>query len=155
MNQDIFLFKDTIASNIRTGDHSIEDYEVIMAARDADIHSFIAQREGGYESMVSEGGRDMSGGQRQRIEIARALAQQPSLLILDEATSALDTESEHRIIRAIRDQGIALVIISHRLSIIRDCDEIIVLNRGQVVDRGRHDELMNRCETYQTMINNN
>ena len=155
VNQDIFLFRDTIANNIRTGDRSIQEFEVIMAARDADIHTFIAQREGGYESMVSDGGRDMSGGQRQRIEIARALAQQPTLLILDEATSALDTESEHRIIKAITDQGISLVIISHRLSIIRDCDEIIVLNRGQIVDRGRHEELMARCETYQTMIASN
>lgn len=155
VNQDIFLFRDTIAGNIRAGDPSIEDFEVILAARDADIHSFISHREGGYESMVTEGGRDMSGGQRQRIEIARALAQQPTLLILDEATSALDTESEHRIIQAIRNQGISLVIISHRLSIIRECNEIIVLDHGKVVGRGTHGELMNRCEAYQSMILSN
>ncbi len=155
VNQDIFLFRDTIAGNIRAGDQSIEDFEVIMAARDADIHSFISHREGGYESMVTEGGRNMSGGERQRIEIARALAQQPTLLILDEATSALDTESEHRIIQAIRNQGISLVIISHRLSIIRECSEIIVLDHGKVVDRGNHEELMERCEAYQSMILSN
>ena len=155
VNQDIFLFHDTIANNIRLDDRSIEDFEIIMAARNADIHSFIVGRENGYDSMVAEGGRDMSGGQRQRIEIARALAQQPTLLILDEATSALDTESEHRIIKAIGEQNISLVIISHRLSIIRHCDEIIVLNRGEVADRGTHSELMARCESYQTMISNN
>lgn len=155
VNQDVFLFQDTIANNIRLSDRSIEDFEIVLAARDADIHDFITQRDGGYYSKVTEGGRNMSGGQRQRIEIARALAQVPSLLILDEATSALDTVSEHRIIDSIKKQGISLVIISHRLSIIRNCDEIIVLNQGQVVDRGCHEELMARCESYQNMIASN
>lgn len=154
VDQDISLFGDTISNNIKMWDNSIEDFEVIMAAHDAKIHEDIMQRDTGYATKLIDGGKNLSGGQCQRIEIARALAVQPSIIILDEATSALDAETEHYIMDSIRKQGITMVIISHRLSTIRDCDEIIVLKGGAVIDRGRHEELMQRCEYYQTMITN-
>lgn len=152
VDQDISLFADTIANNIRMWDESIEDFEMILAARDAHIHDDIVDREKGYQSEVLEGGSNFSGGQRQRLEIARALSVTPSIVILDEATSALDAETEFDVMRSIRDLGITMVIISHRLSTIRDCDEIIVLNDGKLVDRGTHTELMERCEYYRQMI---
>lgn len=152
VDQDISLFADTIANNIKMWDESIEDYEMILATRDAHIHDEIVEREKGFQSEVLEGGSNFSGGQRQRLEIARALSITPSIIILDEATSALDAETEFDVMRSIRDLGITMVIISHRLSTIRDCDEIIVLDDGKLVDRGTHAELMNRCEYYRKMI---
>ena len=148
------MFEDTIANNIRMWDRSIEDFEVILAARDAKIHNDIIQRNNDYNSLVSENGRNLSGGQRQRIEIARVLAQDPRIIIMDEATSALDAQTEYDIMRSIADRGITRIIISHRLSIIRDCDEIIVMNDGKIIARGTHDELMKTCEYYASMITN-
>lgn len=152
IDQNISLFSDTIAHNIKMWDESIEDYEMILAARDAHIHDDIVERDKGYQSEVLEGGINFSGGQRQRLEIARALSVTPSIIILDEATSALDAETENDVIRSIRNLGITMVIISHRLSTIRDCDEIIVLSDGKVVDRGTHTELAARCDYYRKMI---
>lgn len=152
IDQNISLFSDTIAHNIKMWDEAIEDYEMILAARDAHIHDDIVERDKGYQSEVLEGGINFSGGQRQRLEIARALSITPSIIILDEATSALDAETENDVMKSIRDLGITMVIISHRLSTIRDCDEIIVLSDGKVIDRGRHEELMDRCEYYRVMI---
>lgn len=152
VDQEISLFADTITNNIKMWDGTISEDAVITAAKDAQIYDDIIVRENGFSTKMLEGGRDFSGGQRQRIEIARALASEPSIIILDEATSALDAETEFETMKAIRTRGITMVIISHRLSTIRDCDEIIVLNNGIVVDRGRHNELMERCEYYKTMI---
>ena len=154
VDQDIILFEDTVANNIRMWDESIEDFEVIMAANDAQIHADIMARPGGYASKVSEGGRDLSGGQRQRLEIARVLAADPHVIIMDEATSALDAKTENEVVQAVKDRGVTSIIISHRLSIIRDCDEIIVLDRGCVAERGTHDELYAAGGLYTELVSN-
>ncbi len=152
VDQDIILFEDTIADNIKMWDDSIEDFEMILAARDAQIHEDIMQRPKGYRHKLTEGGKDFSGGQRQRIEIARALAQDPTVIILDEATSALDAKTEYGVVKAIRDRGIACIVIAHRLSTIRSCDEIIVMDKGEIIDRGTHRELMENSEMYRELV---
>ena len=152
IDQSVTLFEDTISANIKMWDNSIEDFEMIMAARDAGIHEDIVMRPGGYQHKMSENGRDFSGGQRQRIEIARALSQDPTICILDEATSALDAKTEFEVVRSISMRGITCVIIAHRLSTIRDCDEIIVLDKGHVVERGTHEELYAKGGAYTALV---
>lgn len=154
VDQDIILFEDTIANNIKMWDNSIEDFEMIMAARDAQLHEDIMQREGGYQYKMTEGGKDFSGGQRQRMEIARVLAQDPTIIILDEATSALDAKTEYNVVNSIKDRGITCIVVAHRLSTIRDCDEIIVMDNGRVAERGTHDELMKNGGMYAELVTN-
>ena len=154
VDQDIIIFEDTIENNIKMWDSSIQDFEMILAARDAQIHDDIMRKEGGYQYKLTSGGKDLSGGQRQRMEIARVLAQDPSIIILDEATSALDARTEYEVVNSIKARGITCVVIAHRLSTVRDCDEIIVLDKGKVVERGTHDELMSKGGTYADLVSN-
>ena len=154
VDQDIVLFEDTIAANIKMWDESIKDFEMIYAAHDAQIYDDIIAREGGFFGKLTEGGKDLSGGQRQRLEIARVLAQDPSIIIMDEATSALDAKTEYELVKAVKERGITCIVIAHRLSTIRDCDEIIVLDKGVVVERGTHDELYAKGGMYAELISN-
>lgn len=154
VDQDIILFEDSVSANIRMWDKSILDFEVIMAARDAQIHDDITRLPEGYRQRIHSGGSNLSGGQKQRLEIARVLAQDPIIIILDEATSALDAVTESRVMSAIRDRGISCLVIAHRLSTVRDCDEIIVLENGSVAERGTHKELIQKGGVYADLIAN-
>ena len=152
VDQNVILFNDTIANNISMWDKTIEDFDIILASRDAAIHDDIMTKKGGYNNVLEENGKNLSGGQRQRIEIARVLAGDPSIIIMDEATSALDARTEHDIAKFIRDRGITSIIIAHRLSTIRECDEIIVIDKGTVVQRGTHNELINEDGLYKRLV---
>ena len=152
VDQEIVLFKDSVANNLTLMDDSIPDEAIVRAARDARIYDAIMERMGGFNHVLQEGGADFSGGQCQRLEIARALAAEPSILVLDEATSALDAQTELEVMRAVRERGTTVIMVTHRLSAIRDCDEIIVLDKGQVVQRGTHEQLMVQGGLYTQLV---
>ena len=133
-------------------DETIEDYEVLIAARDAQIHNRISRERDGYSSTMLENGKNFSGGELQRLELARALSHEPTMLFLDEFTSALDALTEDKVIRSIRDKGTTCVIVAHRLSTIVDCDRIYVLDKGKIVEEGTHDELYKLNGLYTKLI---
>lgn len=152
VSQSIRLFEGTVLDNITMWDETIPYDDVVAAAKAACIHEDIIRRRNGYREHVSENGSNFSGGQRQRIELARALVKKPSVLILDEATSALDADTEERVMNNIKALGITLIIVAHRLSAIMDSDEILVMDKGSIIERGTHDELMKINGAYSALV---
>lgn len=152
VEQDIFLFGGTVRDNLTLWDGRFPDEQIFKACQDAAIHEAIMAIPGGYDGELWEGGVNLSGGQRQRLEIARALVKNPAILVMDEATSALDAQTEQIIMENLRRRNCSCILVAHRLSTIRDCDEIIVLEQGKVVQRGTHEELWQQGGVYAQLI---
>lgn len=152
VSQNITLFSGTVRDNLTMWNSGIREEDMINAAKDACIHDFIMQQPGGYLYQLEENACNLSGGQRQRMEIARALAVNPTILIMDEATSALDPITEKQIMDNIQRRGCTCVIVAHRLSAIRDCNEIVVISRGKIIQRGTHESLKNEDGFYKRFI---
>ena len=152
VDQDLFIFEGTVRENLTIWDRGVDEAALDRALVDASLREEIRARPGDLDAPVDVGGTSVSGGQRQRLEIARALVRDPRLLILDEATSALDPITEAAIVSNLRRRGCALLLVAHRLSTVRDADEIVVLERGQVVERGTHVELLALGGAYARLI---
>jgi subfamily B ATP-binding cassette protein MsbA len=154
VTQEAILFNDSIANNIALGKDNASKEEIINAARIANAANFIDTKENGYDTNIGDRGLKLSGGERQRMTIARAVLKNPPILILDEATSSLDTESERLVQDAINNlmNNRTSIVIAHRLSTIRHADEIIVLQKGEIVERGTHDSLINQNGFYKRLV---
>ena len=154
VTQEPILFNDTISNNIAIGQQEATEEQIIEAAKIANAHEFIIKKEGGYHSNIGDRGAKLSGGERQRLTIARKILKNPPILILDEATSSLDTESERLVQDAINNmmQNRTSIVIAHRLSTIRHADEIIVLQKGKIVERGNHEELLAQGGFYKKLV---
>ncbi len=152
VDQDSMIFEDTVHTNLTLWDDTIEPWEILMAAREAQIHDRIMENREQYYAKVLEGGRNYSGGEQQRLELARALARVPTILCLDEFTSALDALTEERIFHAIRRMGVTCVLVAHRLSTIASCDHIYVMDHGRIVESGTHEELYQKGGLYCSLL---
>ena len=152
VDQEVMMFEDTIRSNLTMWDDTIEDYEMLLAARDAQIHPRIIREVHGYDTVMRENGKGFSGGELQRLELARALEKDPTFLLLDEFTSALDAMTEEKVMQAIRERGTTCVIVAHRLSTVRDADQIVVMQDGRIAEQGTHDELMALNGLYRALV---
>jgi ATP-binding cassette subfamily B protein len=154
VEQDVVLFRDTVLNNIRVGRPDATREEVLAAAEAARCGQFVCRLENGYDTVLAENGRSLSGGERQRLSIARAILKDAPLLLLDEATASLDPENEglvQQALSALLKQGKTVVVVAHRLSTIEDADQIIVIENGQVKEKGRHDALMRIDGTYRKL----
>ena len=152
VNQDVTLFEGTIADNVKMWDDSIENFAMVLACNDAQIHHEIMERPGAYQGAVSSGGKNFSGGQRQRIEIATALAKEPTILLMDEGTSALDPQTEATVMKNLYGMGMTMIMIAHRLETIAQCDQIYVVERGQIIQHGTHEELQKMDGLYSNLL---
>ena len=152
VNQDVTLFEGTIADNVKMWDESIEDFSMVVACNNAQIHNEIIERPWAYQGVVSERGKNFSGGQRQRIEIATALAKEPTILLMDEGTSALDPETEAKVMQHLYHEGMTMIIIAHRLETIAQCEQIYVIEQGHITQHGTHDELRQMDGLYSNLL---
>ena len=152
VNQDVTLFEGTIADNVKMWDESIEDFAMVVACNNAQIHQEIMERPGAYQGVVSERGKNFSGGQRQRIEIATALAKEPTILLMDEGTSALDSATESKVMLHLYHEGMTMIIIAHRLETIAQCEQIYVIEHGRITQHGTHDELRQMDGLYSNLL---
>jgi ATP-binding cassette subfamily C protein len=152
VDQDVVLFGCSVRDNLTLWNAAIPEGALVRACADAEVLDVVRALPGGFDALLPEGGLNLSGGERQRLELARALATDPAVLLLDEATSALDAETERRVIRNLRARGVTVVLVAHRLSTVRDCDELIVLDRGDVVERGAHADLLARGGAYARLL---
>ena len=152
VNQDVTLFEGTIADNIKMWDNSIEDFTMVLACNDAQIHQEIMERPGSYQGIVTERGKNFSGGQRQRMELATALAKEPTILLMDEGTSALDPQAETKVMENLNSMGLTMIMIAHRLETIAQCDQIYVVEHGRITQHGTHDELSQMDGLYRNLL---